>query len=226
MINKLQSERGHRRPHLLAVAKQAFFERGYRGTTIAQVAQQAGFSKRTVYLYFKNKDDLFIAVAEVGLVILREQLEELPLAEMSIEQSIEAISDVYLKFARKHPNYFRIIFQEATARMIDNISTELRERVVDHEQACLGVVVKMVESAIAQGMVPPIDPWETAVIFWGMATGIILLSVGGSQTVATRKIREELMMKAAWLLYEGLKHPPKQLPKNNRQNLRRKRLIR
>ena len=57
-----ESSRGHRGPALLSAARQLFFKRGYIGTTVEQVAKAAGFSKRTVYLYFKNKDELFLSV--------------------------------------------------------------------------------------------------------------------------------------------------------------------
>ena len=92
--------------------------------------------------------------------------------------------------------------------MMRNASDELRERLAVQERACLTTVVHVVERAIDQGITPPIDPWETAVIFWGMVTGIILLSLGGSQTVFSRRSREELIRKAIWILFEGFKHAP------------------
>jgi AcrR family transcriptional regulator len=200
-----ESTRGNRRPSLLAAARRLFFKRGYYGTTVEQVARAAGFSKRTVYLYFKNKDELFLTVGEEGLVLLREGLEEIPVDQMGVEESIGAILDIYLGFARENPRYFRIIFQEATGDMIRRIPEELRHRLEEHERACLGVVVAVAEKAIAQGKIVGLDPWEVAASFWGAVTGIVLLSLGGSQTVFTRRSREELVAKAVWLLYAGMR---------------------
>ena len=53
-----------------------------------------------------------------------------------------------------------------------------------------------------------IKAWETAVIFWGTVTGIILLSLGGSQTVIMRESREAIIAKAVQMLFEGLKSSP------------------
>ena len=46
------------------VAKAVFAERGYQQATLEEIAQRAGMSKATIYLYFKNKDDLFLHVVE------------------------------------------------------------------------------------------------------------------------------------------------------------------
>lgn len=200
-----ESGRGRRGPELLHVARKLFFEQGYHGTTVEQVARAAGFSKRTVYLYFKNKDELFLSIGEEGLILLRRELEALDASRMTVAEGIRAVLDVYLAFAREHPQYFRIIFQEATAEMIRKIPMDFRRRLEEHERACLRVVVAVAEKAISEGIVSGIEPWEIAAAFWGTATGIVLLSMGGSQTVFTRSTREDLVEKAVWILYEGMK---------------------
>ncbi|MDP8257466.1 MAG: TetR/AcrR family transcriptional regulator [Candidatus Alcyoniella australis] len=200
-----KSRRGDRAPALLPVARRLFFERGYHGTTMEQVATGAGFSKRTVYLYFRNKDELFIAVAEEGLLILRNRLEQIDVEALQIEPCIEQITQCYLWFAREHADYFKIIFHEPTQGMIANVSQDLRKRIEQHERACLGIVVKVVEKAVRLGVVFDVDPWEIAAIFWGAVTGVVLLSMGGSQTIFTQRTREELSAKATWIIYRGLR---------------------
>lgn len=60
---------------LLAAALAVFGERGFRQTTLAEVAARAGVSKGTVYLYFASKDDLFRAVVEHTVIALLEPAE-------------------------------------------------------------------------------------------------------------------------------------------------------
>jgi AcrR family transcriptional regulator len=52
-----------RRQRLLEAAESLFSTVGYRATTMAAIARQAGFAKATVYAYFADKDDVFRAVA-------------------------------------------------------------------------------------------------------------------------------------------------------------------
>jgi len=203
IAGEMDNRRGHRGPALLAAARDLFFDQGYAGTTMAQVAERAGLSKRATYLYFKNKDELFITVASEGLEILQGWLEELDIENDSLESLIRQTMDTYLRFATDRADYFRIIFSEASAEMIANVPEALRVRVAQQERDCLAVVARIVEKGLAEGALPPSDPWEMAVIYWGTCTGILLLSFGASQTIVGQQVREELISKAVWILYRG-----------------------
>lgn len=74
------ARRFRRRPEarpeeLLDAALTVFGERGYRATTLEQVARAAGVSKGTVYLYFASKDDLFRAMVEKNVIGMLELAE-------------------------------------------------------------------------------------------------------------------------------------------------------
>ncbi len=53
-----------RREQLLKTAAQCFAKYGYRGTTTAKIAAEAGVSEPIIYRHFRNKQDLFIALVE------------------------------------------------------------------------------------------------------------------------------------------------------------------
>lgn len=61
LANRKQ-QRSARREAILAAARQVFADRGFDGTTIADVARVAGVAAGTVYLYFPSKADLFAAL--------------------------------------------------------------------------------------------------------------------------------------------------------------------
>jgi AcrR family transcriptional regulator len=196
---------GRSRPdEVLDAARGLFFGKGYRGTTIQQIASGAGYSKRTVYLDYVNKDELFITICVEGGELLLEKLTEIPQDELPVEDCIEQIIDALVAFSRDHSEYFRMIFSEATPEMIANCSEELRGRVADLERACLGVVVAWAKRAMREGRIARVDPWAIAGILVGSATGIVLLSMGGLQTVFTRETLESLVDKAVKTLWKGL----------------------
>ena len=66
-------------------------------------------------------------------------------------------------------------------------------------------MAQLTERAIKEGIIAEVDPWEAAGIFVGSATGIILLSMGGSQTVFSAEALESLVKKAVWTLWRGLR---------------------
>jgi len=192
---------------ILDAARTLFFKRGYRATSILQIAQLAGYSKRTVYLDYLNKDELFMAVCEEGGRLLLDKLRQIPHDRLTVEEAVDRFMKVYVTFSKNHAQYFRMIFSEATPEIIANCTEELRVRVADLERACLDVLVSWAERAMREGRIPRSDPWDVAGIVVGTATGIILLSMGGSQTVFSKKTRESLVHKAIWTLWRGLSLP-------------------
>ncbi|HXG17787.1 MAG TPA: TetR/AcrR family transcriptional regulator [Methylomirabilota bacterium] len=72
-----RTPRWQRRPaerpeEISAAALRVFARRGLHQTTLDDVAKEAGVSKGTIYLYFKNKEDLFIAAAQQVVPALDE----------------------------------------------------------------------------------------------------------------------------------------------------------
>jgi AcrR family transcriptional regulator len=194
-----------REDEILDAARGLFFKKGYRGTTIEQIASRAGYSKRTIYLDYASKDDLFITICVEGGELLLEKFAEIPQDEFSVQGCIEQIINAYVAFSRYQSEYFRMIFSESTPEIIANCSEELRVLVADLERACLGVVVAWAERAMREGLIARLDPWEVAGIVVGSATGIILLSMGGRQTVFTRETLESLVHEAVRTLWKGLR---------------------
>jgi len=62
---------------LLSAALDLFVERGFAATRLEDVAQMAGVSKGTLYLYFSGKEDLFKAVVRESLLPVLGEAEEL-----------------------------------------------------------------------------------------------------------------------------------------------------
>lgn len=193
-----------RRHEVLRAARGLFFERGYKGTTIQEIAAVAGYSKRTVYLDYATKDELFITLCAEGGELLLNQLRTIPSDKLDLEQCVQRFLDIYIRFSRERSEYFRMIFNESTPDIIANCSKPLRERVADIERSCLEVIVSLFEKAIDEGSILPMDPWDAAGIFVGTSTGIILLSMAGSQTVFSQETLESLVTKAIWAFWRGL----------------------
>ncbi len=76
--SKKWERRSDARPkELTSAALELFAQRGFAGTRLEDVAAKAGVSKATVYLYFKNKEDLFEAVVREAVMPTIEQAEEM-----------------------------------------------------------------------------------------------------------------------------------------------------
>src|SRR5207247_8382898 len=61
--------------HILNAALEAFVENGFAATRLEDVAQRAGVSKGTLYLYFENKEALFKAAVRENVVPFLDRAE-------------------------------------------------------------------------------------------------------------------------------------------------------
>src|SRR5687767_606245 len=93
-------------------AKEVFAERGYQRATLEEIAQQAGMSKATIYLYYRNKDDLFLHVVEdlVNMAIAATT-QEATTARPPLEKLYGMVRSK-IEFYERERAFFRIYLNE------------------------------------------------------------------------------------------------------------------
>lgn len=62
--NRRPQDREEKREEILAVAQRLFIDDGYESTSMGRIAKHAGVTVNTIYWYFRDKDDLLIAVLD------------------------------------------------------------------------------------------------------------------------------------------------------------------
>lgn len=102
-----------RREQLLAIGAALFAERPYDEVWIEEVAEIAGVSRGLLYHYFPTKRDFFAEIVRAG----RDRLLELsaPDASLTHLDQLTAGLDVYLSFAERHPDAYRVVHRAAGA---------------------------------------------------------------------------------------------------------------
>ncbi len=198
------STAGTRRDAVTTSARELFQKKGYQATTIDQVARNAGYSKRTVYLEFPNKDDLFLSIASDGLEIIIGELEKIPGEDTPLEDYILSYIAVIANFAKTHGDYFRLLAFDVTPKVIENSSEAQRDRARGIEYRGVKLIADQIDNAIKQRLIPPTDSWEAAEVIIGAIVGVLVLAMGGSQTILNHERLKAKVLKAGTLLYRGL----------------------
>jgi AcrR family transcriptional regulator len=62
--NRRPQDREEKRGEIVAVAKRLFVDEGYDSTTMVKIGREAGVTSNTVYWYFKDKDEVLVAVLD------------------------------------------------------------------------------------------------------------------------------------------------------------------
>lgn len=87
-----------KRKKILEVAAHCFFEGGFAGTAIEQVAADAGVSKVTIYNQFGDKRGLFTAAVECECEKMRGYFSLAEMPQGSIRERLMAIGEAMLAF--------------------------------------------------------------------------------------------------------------------------------
>ena len=96
------------RQKLVDVARLLFAKNGLESTTMNDIAQASGKGRRTLYTYFKSKEEIYCAVIESELDLLRDKLDEVAARMIRPQEKISRfcyrISRLYKK---KHKKFVR-----------------------------------------------------------------------------------------------------------------------
>ena len=108
MAVRSQKEYDLKKNEIIRSAKKLLLEKGIEDTTIQDIADESGFSRVTVYSYFKNKDDMiFYIFAETGMKHLEFIDKNLDKKKNGLDQ-IYSIGESFYKFFKKYPLNIRL----------------------------------------------------------------------------------------------------------------------
>ena len=94
---------------ILGAARALFLEKGYDQTSLRNIAEKIEYSPGTIYLYFKEKDEIFHALHEEGFRKLTEKM--LPLQHVSEPfERLKALGRVYMEFALENKDLYDLMF--------------------------------------------------------------------------------------------------------------------
>lgn len=129
------------RAKLVDVARQLFAKKGVEDTTMNDIAQASKKGRRTLYTYFKSKEQIYMAVVESELEMLSTQMEKAASKPVSPDKKIlelimthlDAIKMVVYRNGTLRADFFRDIWRvEAMRKEFDRKEITLFRRVL-HE---------------------------------------------------------------------------------------------
>jgi len=181
IAERREREKGLRRETILDAAEKLIFSKGIEQTTMEEVAEVAEISKGTIYLYFKNKDDLFHGIVHRAIVLLQGFFERaLAIPKAKGIDKLQAIADSYLEFYQRYPNYIMAMLHREVSEVshVGMSKEEYPFHIACKEAGArvFALIVKLVGEGMADGSVRgDLDPMALAMIMWGHITGAILV---------------------------------------------------
>ena len=170
-----QREALARRHSILVAARKVFWNYGHARATMAQIAEEAELASGTLYLYFPNKDALYVELLSEGYELLLDRLRQEADREAGPAERAGGLIDAFFGFAQEHREYFDIIFfvlqQENTGGWEDNFPAEQVRRLHSCEEACKEVAGEILGRA---GFGSAEKRTRIVDAVWSMLAGVVL----------------------------------------------------
>src|SRR5689334_9972195 len=98
-----EEEKDRRRNEIIDAALEMYREVGWDAVTMDSVAKRARLSRALIYVYFKDKRELHLALSHRAMLLLRERFEEaIERPALGIDK-IEALGRAYIAYAHEFP---------------------------------------------------------------------------------------------------------------------------
>ena len=165
---------------LMAAGESLFAAHGYHGVTTHDIARYAGVAAGTFYLHFRDKADLYRAIADRTIAALDERLDEAGPGRGTAE-GLRIRFAALVDFADEHRDLVRILFRSGTkdAVLESELLDQLAERIARGRDA-------------AGARHPDLDPGVVSQALVGMLSRVIAWWVEDPSRVARETLIETL----------------------------------
>jgi AcrR family transcriptional regulator len=110
IIERKERDKQEMRLRILETAQQIFIEEGFEKASIRAIADRIEYSPATIYLYFKDKNELFFSVHELGFEKLIEEMTNAIEGITDPVEELRARGFAYMKFAFQNPEMYDLMF--------------------------------------------------------------------------------------------------------------------
>ncbi|MFO7800263.1 TetR/AcrR family transcriptional regulator [Rhodohalobacter sp.] len=174
-LSRKEREKLRRREAIIDAAEQIIGEHGFNSATMEEIAEKAELGKGTLYLHFKSKVSIYLAICERGSRLLNQEMAKVLTKDLSGLKMVENIGHVYLKFIQKNPIYFSAFnYYESILDMEEYSNSPIVEKCEENASEAMTFIVRSLQVGMQDGSIKDtIDPKELGLIIWAASKGVM-----------------------------------------------------
>jgi AcrR family transcriptional regulator len=187
------------RGKILQTAKDLFMEVGFDNISIRNIAERIEYSPTTIYLYFKDKDDIFYALHQEGFILLNNYFKALVHVADPFER-LKATGKAYVNFAIENPEFYDLMF------IIKSPLKAITREDVQWEEGhrAFGFLGDTIKQCLEKGYFKGMNPEILAFTIWSMVHGICSLEICNRCSVVSELNQKDLARRAGDMVNEIL----------------------
>jgi len=174
IAERKEREKQQRREEIVEAAEKVFFTRGFKESTMEDIAKKAELSKGTLYLYFNSKEDLHLAVAHKAVSLLKSVISENDRPGENAFEKLVSMGRAAVEFTRRFPDHMNsIMFLEGfELGQISYSASQVRE--VIYKDSPVGMLIRIVEQGLKEKLIrDDIPPPIIAHTLWMQTLSVI-----------------------------------------------------
>lgn len=174
-MSRKEQERKIRYEDIINAAEKVFFSKGLNNATMDEVANEAEYSKRTIYAYFTSKEQIYDAIISRAYTILNSLFEQAFKNNHPANgfEKVMLMGQTYLDFINNYPKYF-----EAMAyyeNQDEDLVNQDEFKAANYQAGNIGsdLLIECIKEGIADGSIfKELDPVSTAFVLYANIIGI------------------------------------------------------
>ncbi|MBX2951670.1 MAG: TetR/AcrR family transcriptional regulator [Leadbetterella sp.] len=170
--DRKEREKEEMRRRILESAKKLFLDLGYEKTSIRGIAEDIEYSPATIYLYFKDKNELLFALHQEAFVEFAKTFVKVAHIADPFERLI-TLGREYLAFAFANPELYELMFL-LTAPME---ALEIREDVWEDGRSVYMALEMLIAECQAAGHFKGADVQQLSMMIWATVHGLVTIQL-------------------------------------------------
>ena len=203
-----EREKERRRQQIIVAAKRVFSEKGLNKATMEDIANEAELSPGTLYLYFKNKEELYASLSLRILQYLHIRVTHVNKeTALSPDQKLSALMEAMYDVYDFDPLIIINMFHLQSSETLKNLSESLLEEIKELSQKSIGAIAKIFEEGMDKGIYIDRHPVALADIFWSMFSGVVLWEASKKIISSNKDYLKSTLATAFELFERGIRKP-------------------
>lgn len=172
-------EKRSKQSRIVDIAEDLFNEAGYEATTLDMIAKKAGYSKRNLYQYFSDQNDIFSAVTLKALRKLNSRLDAICALDINgLTKTVNFLNAIFNFFHNYRKSIQNIIFFDVTYCAMNNGNPDEEESFASQAKKLHDENMNLLYEALELGVkdksiLSNYTPKQLLLIIWGQTLGIM-----------------------------------------------------
>lgn len=157
---------------ILRVTAEIVEEKGPERLALNEVATRLGYTRPTIYLYYKSKDELLQATIDRSFETFAD-LQDAAAEGLPPASALRRRVAAYLDWGIEHPGMYRLMFEHPAEKPVDPARAATRQRWLQRDRELLGEVIDGVDGGNRESL----DLVEPGL--WAITHGLVSLIISG-----------------------------------------------